>query len=279
MRHQMKKIKLFLALLLCSALLGRFPAMAVNSEDPAFVVSSAKVSAGETVDITISIKNNPGIASAKLEVAFDDALTLNSVAFNGDMGGMSMQPEELASPVALNWLDFAGNFNGDAVFATLNFTVADDASAGDYSIEVSYEADNVYNIAEENVSFHVSNGSVAVGGEAAAEKPDEPLAPPTGEAPDAAPEDDVPADVVPDSEAVSGVPGNEAPGTSNMSAEQSDTSAVPQDAVVQTPVGDADSSQPEDNGSGMWLPVVLVICAALVCGFVFVRMRAKQKEQ
>ena len=284
----MKKLGIF-ALLICFALLAGFSAVAVELDEPAFVVSSATVNAGETVDITIRIVNNPGIASAKLEVTFDDTLALNSVAFNEDMGGMYVQPGALTAPVTLNWLDFAEDFNGDAVFATLNFTVAGDAAAGVYSIDVSYEAENVYNIAEDNVFFHVSNGGVTVAAEPAAqqpEEPEEPEVPPAAEVPDTVPEENVPDSQVPDGEAVSGAPEDELPeteapdtvvGTDNGNG----TVSVPQEDVPRTPVEDAEPSQTEDDGDhGLWLPVVLAVCAAIaVGGFGFLKTRAKgQKE-
>lgn len=274
----MKKVRLFFVLLVCAMLLGNFSAMAANPDEAAFVVSSAQASAGESVDITISVRNNPGIASAKLEVAFDDGLTLNSVVYNADMGGMTMQPGTLTSPVILNWLDFAGNFNGDAVFATLNFTVADHASAGDYSIRVSYEEDNVYNIAEDNIYFYASNGAVTVVGETAAEEPKETIAPPAGEAPDVVPEDEAPGDEAPDTEGVSEAPGDEAAGDGDVSADQSGASSEGQ-AVVEVPE-DGNEPQSEDDGvTGLWMLVTLLFCVVIAGMLVFLILRAKRAKR
>lgn len=286
----MKRVKSFLALLLvCSMLWGNCSAMAVNGGDPAFVVAQVSANAGEDVDVAISLENNPGIASAKLTVVFDDGLTLTGVTYNEDMGGMSMPPSGLTSPVILNWLDFEGNFTGDAVFATLHFTVADTAESGAYSIEVTYEADNVYNIAEDNVYFHVSNGAVTVEGEDVI--PDMPVDPVEDETPDPEGADETPADEAPDPEGMGGVPEAEAPDAedmsaapeeeaptdSNVNADQSGVSSETQD-VVEAPEQDASQTE-DDGGAGIWVFIALLVCAVAVCVIVFARARGKRDHK
>lgn len=156
----MKK-KLLSILLVMLMLVSALPVFAVEVE-PAFVVDSVAAEAGETVNVTISVKNNPGVASIKLSVAYDDALTLNSITYNANIGGMSQQPQSKASPVTLNWFNGAADSYGDWVFATLSFTVDADAAVGSYPVTVTYKADNVYNIAEENVYFAIENGEIEV---------------------------------------------------------------------------------------------------------------------
>ena len=51
---------------------------------------------------------------------------------------------------------------GDFVFVTLYFSVSDTASAGNYTIAASYNADDIYNIEETNVDFAVMNGKMTV---------------------------------------------------------------------------------------------------------------------
>ena len=156
----MKK-RLIPILLVVVMLISVFPVHAVETA-PTFVVDSVTAEAGETVNVTISVKNNPGIASIKLSVTYDEALTLNSITYNTAIGGMSQQPQSKASPVTLNWFNGAADSTGDWVFATLSFTVNANAAIGDYDVSVTYEADNVYNIAEENVDFAIENGKVEV---------------------------------------------------------------------------------------------------------------------
>lgn len=131
--------------------------------DAAQIVAESKTAKkGDSFDLTISLKNNPGLASLKLKVAFDADLTLTGVTYNSALGGQSMQPQKPDSPVTLNWYNGAADLNGDPVFATLTFTVSETAVEGDHAITLSYDADDVYNIAEENVEFAVVNGTVEV---------------------------------------------------------------------------------------------------------------------
>ena len=135
----------------------------VPPELPYIVVSNSMGSVGKTVEITIALENNPGLASMKLKVAFDDtALTLNSVIYNDAMGGMSQQPQTMQNPTTLNWFNGAANSNGDFVYATLIFTVNETAVAGTYEIMVTYDADDIYNIDYDNIDFGVINGKITV---------------------------------------------------------------------------------------------------------------------
>ncbi len=132
---------------------------------PAFVVSDATAKAGDTVEVTVSLKNNPGIASIILNAAFDNtALELKSVTYNTGIGGQTVPPQKLDSPVRLYWIDPFANANGDFVLATLTFTVKSGAALGDHAITLSYKEDDIYDISETNLPFDVINGTVTVQG-------------------------------------------------------------------------------------------------------------------
>ena len=133
------------------------------SSAPQFVVSSKDASSGETVEITVALKNNPGIASIVLSVMFDnDALTLTEVTYNNSIGGQTVQPQTMNSPTTLYWINGFADAEGDFVLATLKFTVKSDATVGDHSITLSYNADDVYDISETNLPFEIVNGKVTV---------------------------------------------------------------------------------------------------------------------
>ena len=155
-------ISSFLAILLLLSISYGTPVMAEGETEPTFTVSSGQAKPGESVQITIRLDNNPGIASAKLKVQFDSALTLGKVTYNPALGGMSMQPQTLTAPVTLNWFNGAENTDGDMIYATLDFTVAQNASSGFHPVSVTYDPNDVYNIGEQNIAFQVSNGGVLV---------------------------------------------------------------------------------------------------------------------
>ena len=158
----MKK-KILAFVLLAALLLNALPVYAANA--PTFRVDTVTAEAGETVEVTIWIDNNPGLASAKLVASFGSELTLTGVSFNAGLGGMSQPPQTLASPVILNWLNFMDNTNGDMYFAKLTFAVAEGAAAGTYPVTVSYDPEDVYNIDYDNIDFEVVNGGVVIEGE------------------------------------------------------------------------------------------------------------------
>ena len=131
--------------------------------EPTFVVSKATASAGETVQLTVSLKNNPGIGSIVLKAIFDEsALTLTGVTYNTAIGGQTVPPQSLNSPVNLYWISPFADAEGDFVLATLTFTVNADASAGDYAVTLSYNPDDIYDLSETNLPFEIAAGKVTV---------------------------------------------------------------------------------------------------------------------
>ena len=134
---------------------------------PEISVESKTAKAGDTVDVKISLKNNPGISSMKLVVTYGSGLTLKSPVVydicSEDSTDMpqTMQPQSYLSPVTLNWISPLEEKTGDTVFATLTFEVAADAN-NDQDITVFYNPKDVFNANEENVGFAVTNGKVSI---------------------------------------------------------------------------------------------------------------------
>ncbi|MBQ8857590.1 MAG: cell wall-binding repeat-containing protein [Lachnospiraceae bacterium] len=158
----MKKLKFLLASLMVMIAFCCVTQVHANT-NPVFSVDKVTAMPGDHVNVEINVQNNPGIASLKLKVQYDEAnLTLNSVTYNEDIGGEFMQPQQLISPVTLNWYNGATDSEGDWIYATLAFEVSENANAGTYPITISYEADNVYDITETNINFAIKNGGIIV---------------------------------------------------------------------------------------------------------------------
>lgn len=158
-----KKIVAFLlTLVICIGLLP----MSVFAEELtmlAFEVDSLTTTVGKTVQVKISLKNNPGVASVKILVNFDKSLVLTDVKYNPNMGGQSMNPSTLDSPVTLIWVNPFGEFEEDATFATLTFTVpsnVDDTYVA--NINVTFDENDIYNLNEDNIPCKVNNGSITI---------------------------------------------------------------------------------------------------------------------
>nr|MCR5611346.1 hypothetical protein [Clostridiales bacterium] len=63
----------------------------------------------------------------------------------------------------VNWFGPSGhNVDFDGVFATLVFTVKETAAAGDYTVTVTYDEDNVFDQYDDNVAFDIQDGKVTV---------------------------------------------------------------------------------------------------------------------
>ena len=118
---------------------------------------------GDTVQIPVMVKNNPGIAAVKLKIAYDSSkLELLSVAY-GAWGGNFQQPQRMTSPVSLTWYNGEENYMvKDSAFATLTFRVLKSAQPGNASINITYDPNNVYNIVETNIEFDIHNGGISV---------------------------------------------------------------------------------------------------------------------
>ncbi|MBQ7246849.1 MAG: leucine-rich repeat protein [Lachnospiraceae bacterium] len=135
---------------------------AVDENAPQFVIESKLAKSGEAVDVSILLKNNPGIASVKAKVAFDSDLVLTAVTYGEQLGGTATLPQRLQSPVVLHWYNGFENTDGDVVLATLTFMVSDTAETGEHVITLSYDPDDVYNINEENIEFAIIDGILTV---------------------------------------------------------------------------------------------------------------------
>ena len=172
----MKKrgIRILSVLLAAVMLLGNLPlnvfatdtqTKATADEPMTISVSSANSIAGATVDVTVKIEGNPGIASLKLNVSYGDILTLESVTYNAAMGGVFQQPQTpLTSPVVLNWASPTAEYNQDGIFATLRFVISGEAESGAVGhIDISYNPDDIYNMVEENIENIVAvDGAITV---------------------------------------------------------------------------------------------------------------------
>jgi hypothetical protein len=154
------KKRILALLLVLVMLLTAFPAHAASN--PTFRVETVSAEAGDAVDVYIQIENNPGIASIRLKATYDPQLTLTDISYNAALGGVYQLPEFMESPVTLNWLNFMADTEGDLYFVKLTFRVNGNASVGTYPITISYEPENVYNIAEQDIAFAVVNGGVQV---------------------------------------------------------------------------------------------------------------------
>lgn len=130
---------------------------------PMFIVGNATASAGQTVSVDISLANNPGITALSLDVEYDTTrLLLNSVTFNSQIGGMTSTSQSLESPAVVTWVNGLADMTDNTKICTLEFKVLDNAPDGKAAISLSYDSENVFNIASQSVDFGISDGYINV---------------------------------------------------------------------------------------------------------------------
>lgn len=141
------------------------PILEVSEDAPKIVVDSKKAVIGGTVTVNISLKNNPGVTSLKLNVAYDSTkLTLVDVKYNIAMGGRWVYPEDISAlngEVTLIWVDGLNNYKDDDTFVTLTFNVADSAVIDmTTSIVVTYDTEDIFDADENDIMFYCENGTL-----------------------------------------------------------------------------------------------------------------------
>ena len=131
------------------------------------VVESKRATKGSEITVAVKIKNNPGITSMRLHVAYDTSvLTLTNVT-DGGIIGTKNHPDNLSVyPYILSWANdtVRENFTSDGTIATLTFAVSPDAEFGDYEIKVSYdnELDEITNVDMDVVDFTPIDGIISI---------------------------------------------------------------------------------------------------------------------
>ena len=133
---------------------------------PLLSITGGKAAAGETVQVSVRITDNPGIAAARLSLTYDRAiLSLESVQNGEIFGASAFTPggDLSAVPFTALWEDsLSPNHTQDGTLVTFTFRVRENAEEGTTVVTLNYDADSTYNADLQNVAFAVQNGTVTV---------------------------------------------------------------------------------------------------------------------
>ena len=137
----------------------------VTYDGPTFVVESVTASAGDSVDVVVSLANNPGIMDMALSFTYDEtALSLTGTS-NGDAlsDATFMGPKNMASGCRATWyyMDEPAEY-ADGSVIVLTFDVLESATAGDYEVSVAHGEKDINDIAGDPLSFTIESGKVTV---------------------------------------------------------------------------------------------------------------------
>ena len=164
MKTLKKTMAVLFAAILTFALL--IPAHALNGTLAVTSIASAR--AGDTVTVTVSLQNNPGLYTAMIGLSYDTAaLDLVSVADCGLFGTaehtMTASGNLDQIPYCVLWMDNTGaliSASGDLL--TITFKVADDAQPGTYNFTVTCSAVNTLDANVDTYDLGAATGSVTV---------------------------------------------------------------------------------------------------------------------
>ena len=146
-----KLITVMLALVLC---VGMMAVAASAAGTPALAVSSTTGAAGKTVDVTVTLSNNPGIAMLEFGVDYDSSrLTLEGMTTTGLDGAMAS--------TSYIWVTTnAADSKYEGKILTISFKVKEDAAPG--AADIKLTGINCGNWAEEVISVSASAGKVTL---------------------------------------------------------------------------------------------------------------------
>lgn len=127
---------------------------------------------GTETDVNISLVNNVSISSIKIELKYDEDLTVvtNSkgkpvVTFGIDDPDLSpmkdVRLDEENRVLYINWVLTESELKGDTVFATVKFKVSENAAAGKFMpITCEYNQKNIFDIDMKEIPVNLINGGV-----------------------------------------------------------------------------------------------------------------------
>ena len=121
--------------------------------------------AGETgIEVTVYLKNNPGILGADFAISFDSELSLVG-AVNGVTADdvTYTKPKIFKNPTTFLWDSQDLTWTEDGVILTLLFNVSASAAPGEYDITLTYEPGYIFDVDFEAIDFTVVNAVVKVG--------------------------------------------------------------------------------------------------------------------
>ena len=161
MLWQKKVAALFLAAIMLITLI---PVQVFAADEPTLTLSTAQGSKGDTVNIGLTMTNNPGIVNLTLLVQYNaTAFKLTKVEDTNLLPG-KMHSDNLNDPeYCLTWANdtVTTNYTVNGLLVTLSFEILTDAP-GSYPITLLSVPDGILDVDMNNINFTFVNGSVTV---------------------------------------------------------------------------------------------------------------------
>ena len=142
------------------------PNYEINENDPQFVIENVTANPGSTVQVAVSLKNNPGIWGMDLDVEYDKSkMTLTNVINGTIFSDGEWTPGNLAGNKYILSYEASGfeNITSDGVIAILEFTINEDTEVDQFiDVSVSYDAGDIINVEFDDIEIKIVSGGVEV---------------------------------------------------------------------------------------------------------------------
>ena len=129
-------------------------------------VEEVSATPGSTVDVKVSISDNPGILGAVLSLSYGEGLTLTNITEGDAFSALTItKPGRYQSPCQITWdgVELQPGDIKDGVIMTLTFEVNSSASSGkSYGVNVSYSDGDIIGADLNSVGLTIKNGSVTI---------------------------------------------------------------------------------------------------------------------
>lgn len=134
---------------------------------PKLVISSTQAAPGDTVEVTASLVNNPGILGMSFVLSYDESVLKLTKAENGEAteGVLDMNcSEELGNGCIFLWdgESIASDQIKDGEILKITFEVLDTAADGKTPVKLIGEEDGIFDNDLQNVTLTVDDGYVSV---------------------------------------------------------------------------------------------------------------------
>ncbi len=130
----------------------------IPEDAPTIVIGEVSGKPGETVEVPVILKNNPGIEGVTLGFEYDNTvLQLVEIKENKDLF-----PGTWMKNTGVTWASSSGNNASDGTFLTLMFEISEEADEGKTNITVVYEEGDISNEHMEDVNFVIDSGEISI---------------------------------------------------------------------------------------------------------------------
>lgn len=139
----------------------------IDENSPQIVVSNERGNLGKTVDVTVSLANNPGIIGTRFTLSYDTSKLSLTAVNNGSVFADStfISSDSIsAMPYTVYWEDALASSNNtsNGTLVTFTFKVLDNAETGSTPIEITVDDGSTFNYDLDNVKFVAVNGSIDI---------------------------------------------------------------------------------------------------------------------